>query len=435
MTENNIENVENVVNDVEYIENKEVVIATPISAMERVKVIDILRGVAILGILLVNMHFFSHSMMGSFLGFEAQPVGLDKFAHNFVRFFAESKFYSLFSFLFGLGMAVIFERSEKKGVKFGPLYGKRIFFLMIFGIIHGIFIWSGDILLAYSIFGFIVIAFDKAKPKTLVIWFFVLILIPILLLGTITGFMELGKKSEKGREAINLSKIENEKGSRGIHESAIKAYGSGTYIDMVKQRVDEVKSTLSGIFFYGWNVLAMFLIGAYAWRKNYFKDIEGNLKFFKKVFIVCAILGIIFNTLYVYTKDMANPSWPSPIMFLNTIFIQIGAPTMCFAYISGIVLLSRKEFWAKLLNPISAIGRTALSNYIFQSLLLTFIFYNHGLGLFGKTNYLTELIFTFVLFAFQIVLSNLWLKKFRFGPLEWLWRSLTYGKMQPMKVN
>ena len=145
--------------------------------------------------------------------------------------------------------------------------------------------------------------------------------------------------------------------------------------------------------------------------------------------IVCA------SAAHILSEHLPNPVWPYATRRAEAILWNIGAPALCFFYASAIILLAQRETWKKRLAPLAAVGRLALSNYLFESLAQVLIFNSYGLGLYGKVGPLGGVILAFLIFPVQVLLSIWWTRRFRFGPAEWVWRTLTYGKLQPMRVQ
>ena len=405
----------------------------PTAKSERIPEIDMLRGVAILGILMVNCLFFSNTIY-SMIVVPAEPAtGANHVAELIIRFFAEQKFISLFSMMFGLGAGVLCTRAIARGHKFAPFYAKRLLVLLFIGLFHAIIIWSGDILVTYAVLGFLLIAFDKARPKTLLIWFFILMSIPLLFNGLSTLAIVLWKTTPGGPEAAAKLFGEQNEMFQKLSDTAFAAYSSGSYSDILSARMGELRFMLQGLFFYGWNVLAMFLLGLWFWKTEKFQDIDTNKGFFKKLMVFGLVVGVCGNLVYTIMRQGTSPAMPSPRLFMATLGLQFGAPSMMLFYVSSVVLAARTSLGQKILSPLRAIGRTALSNYLLQSLVFTTIFYSYGGAQFGKIGAAGALLMTLVMFAIQLPLSNWWVKRFKFGPMEWVWRSLTYGKKQPFK--
>ena len=406
----------------------------PIDVKERVQVIDVLRGIAVLGILLMNMKDFSFPTDYTSFWDEMHTGTLDQGIRLLLRLFAEGKFYTLFSFLFGLGMAVMLVRSKTSGRKFTPLYMKRLFVLLIIGFVHDIFIWNGLILIDYAILGFVLLLFQNRKQKTILIWMAVLYFVPLLLAAAFFTFSSKLDKPE-GPEAIAKAEAASDS-TRAINreklDQQLELFGNGGYLDMVEFRMKEAWKPFAAALGLGWYVLLMFLAGYISWQKGWFQDINKHKPVFKKAVLLGLLAGIAGSFLYIIFR--AVPDDPSQRMrgigYASLLFF--GNPGFCLFYISGLTLLLNKIKWNKFIAALAAVGRTALSNYILQSIIGSLIFYSYGLGMFGKTSPIQNLLLTFAVFAVQLPVSVWWLSRFRFGPVEWLWRSLTYGRMQPM---
>jgi uncharacterized protein len=387
---------------------------TPISAQERIKAIDIIRGFAILGIFLVNMPDFNSPIMylkpGSWWN---HP--LDRFTEAFIDIFAQASFYTLFSFLFGFGAMIFRERLLSKGYSFGRLFSRRLFVLLIIGCIHAFFIWHGDILISYALTGAFMLLFHNVRPRYLLIWAFILLLIPNGLLSLLLLFAVL--IGEEDTANFYDEKLANE---------ALEHYRDGTFIDIFWQRWHDwvYVNNVEGTIFIIISLLPMFLLGAYAAKKKWFSDIHANEKTLKKVWFFSFLIGFIFKLL---------PYWTKKNIFTEYLQDMFGGPATAIFYAVTIALLSQKQWWNKILSPLAAVGRMSLTNYLFQSVFCTLLFYNYGLGLYGSVRPFYGLLLTLAIYGIQVVLSKLWLKQYTMGPMEWIWRTLTYGQKQPLK--
>jgi uncharacterized protein len=179
----------------------------------------------------------------------------------------------------------------------------------------------------------------------------------------------------------------------------------------------------------------MFLFGLYVGRRRVFHDLTGQLSCIRRMLWWGLALGLVGEAVYFLLPRLASvlPAWTG--VFRLTAWWAFGVPGLCFFYVAVLTLLFRNPAWRGWLAPLGAVGRTALSNYLLQSVICTTIFYSYGLGLYGKVGPALGLALTALIFALQIPLSMWWLRRFRFGPAEWLWRTLTYGKLQPMRAK
>lgn len=407
-------------------ENKQY--STPVSEQERVHELDMIRGFALLGILIANMPFFASPSI--YLALTGETWWMESwhvFADFIIQFFASSKFFTMFSFLFGLGFVIFLQRATEKVSNPKNLFLKRLFYLFLIGLVHAFGIWYGDILVIYAITGLFLLLFYNRKPKTVLIWAFALILIPAAFMSFMALIVYLVgdlMPADTGMTATGMQML----------EQSVAAYGSGSISDIFAQRASDNLFLFSDSLLMAPIVLGMFLFGVYVAKKGIHQNIESHLPFFRKVWVWSLAIGLPFNIIFVYSYFEQGADI-SVYMMTHFVGMVIGGPALCFFYMTSIILLSRVQGWKKFFNPLRAVGRMALSNYLLQSIVSTLIFYNYGLGFYGEIGPLYWLVIAAILFAFQIWISNIWVKKFRFGPAEWLWRSLTYGKRQPFVIN
>lgn len=403
----------------------------PTQPAERIQLLDVLRGFALFGILLVNMDYFIHPFQTILIPLPETVVGIERAVAWFVKFFAEGKFYSIFSFLFGYGFTIMMMRSEDHQTNFLPIVLRRYLVLFIIGLVHAFFIWVGDILALYSLLGFVLILFRKAKPKTLIIWVVVLLAVPLLftLLGATA--IELGKSFPQGREEIEKSFTQQEVMYKKDIDRAYQVYPTGSFIEITKQRAYDMRFMSFATIFIGPSVLAMFLIGMYFGKRQILQNLASNIPLFKKIFWWGLIIGVIGNFTYS-SLILSLPRFePTFTLFIASFGQVVGAPALSLFFIAAFALLLNSNQNNNLLNYLAAPGRMALSTYLLQSIICTTIFYGYGFGLFGKVGKVTGLILVIVIYGIQIFITNLWMKKFQYGPAEWLWRWLTYLKNLP----
>lgn len=398
----------------------------PVAANERIDLIDILRGMALFGILAANMRGF---------GAPAQVYGninrlftsnADWIAQAFVNSVFQGKFVTLFSFLFGLGFAVQMTRAQERG-KSVSFYPRRLFFLLCFGMVHAWLIWWGDILFDYALCGFVLLLFRKRTTKTIAIWSLSLFAaIPVLITGfyiaSFFGFHGFGGPGDPAKFNAAL-------------QHSISVYRDGSYFAMVRLRFQdwwEFHRPPGPIFLLVF-VLPRFLAGLWVWRTGLVTNPEPFLPTIKKICGWGFVIGLICDAVSLYVQFIVKPK-PGSFTFpgyLSGVAQQISYPAIAAFYACGVLLLVQSPVWKRRLTPFGAVGRMALTNYLTESIVCTWIF--HWTRLYGKVGPAIELIPTVVLFAIQILFSVWWLKRYQFGPAEWLWRCLTYGKMQPMR--
>ena len=407
--------------------------AGPITASERIEVLDVLRGFALLGILLVNMHFFALPFASMALEPHGNSDLLDRMAEWFIRFAAQGKFYTLFSFLFGMGFAIFVTRAEQKGHRGGRLFVRRLLGLLLIGTVHAFFIWMGDILMTYAFCGFLLLLFRKRKPKTMIVWAVILLLVSPLLMTGLTGLMELGKLTPEGRAEIERARTQQAQMMRGIYDDSLEAYSTGSFARATVRRAYDVGMYWTWAPFFMPSVLAMFLVGLWAARRGIFADT--HLPFIRKVWMWSLPIGLIGNAAMTYLMEISDPTWPFTSSGILAQFSgAAGMPALSMFYASSVVLLWHSG-WRERLRPLTYVGRMALTNYLLQSVICTLIFYGYGLGMFARIRPLYWIPITIVIYAMQVPLSKWWMSRYQFGPAEWLWRTLTYGKLQPMRAG
>ncbi|MCI0403079.1 MAG: DUF418 domain-containing protein [Acidobacteria bacterium] len=405
-------------------------VLAPVSAAERLEEVDLLRGWALLGILLVNMNFFAWPMFTIFLKRQWENPA-DLWAELAIGFFVQGKFYTLFSFLFGFGFSIFLLKGERQGRSALGVFARRLLVLMAIGVAHAFLIWSGDILLLYAMVGFLLFLFRKARPRTLLIWWCVLTLAPILLMGSgvvAASFLpEVAAKMQKDgavQEAV----------LRSIVTEGLRVYPTGGFAQITRVRSLEVYTYYQFAAFFSPSVLAMFLLGLYAGKQGILHRVREHLPLFRKLRLYGFLLGMPLSAVAVWVWYHSNMLVPTPIGLLGGLTGALGAPLLGLGYASVWLLLYQDPKWKARLYPMTQMGRMALTHYLLQSLICTTVFYGTGFGLFGRYGPATTLPFVFVIYFAEMALSVWWLKRFQFGPGEWVWRSLTYGRLQPMRI-
>ena len=400
----------------------------PVPGRERIEVMDILRGVAILGILVVNMGLFS--LPEGLAANQVWPNSVDGTVERLILLFAQEKFKALFSFLFGLSLAVQMMRAEARGAPFLPLYLRRLSVLLLIGLAHFLLLWDGDILHDYALLGFVLLLFRRRSLKTLLVWASIFLSIPVLFYG-LTTYYSITR--ELNPQLMNWISHANEAEDPKSIEETRRIYSRGTYLEIIEFRARELPRDLAPDTEDAY-LSTIFLLGLYAGRRRIFHDISGHLPFIRRVQRWGLMIGIAGNAAFAAGGSL-DPSPTSVMQNVGRTCLVIAAPAMSLFYASTILLLTQGEAWRRRLASLAAVGRMALSNYLLQSLICTTIFYGYGLALFGKVRPSLGLLLTTIICLIQIPLSVWWLRRFRFGPIEWLWRSLTYGQRQPMRVD
>ena len=371
--------------------------------------IDILRGFALLGILLVNMPTFNTPVlyMG---GFDENSSNLDSILSSLVELFAQGSFYPLFAFMFGYGAIIIAENSRRKGISFPKLFSKRLAILLVIGLIHAFLLWSGDILLMYALTGFLFILFYKLSGKAL--------LGTGIALYIVSAFLPLLQRMPEEGSFENTS---------AAAQKSIESYRDGTFSEIFSQRFTDWMSmnTENQALVMAVGVLGLMLMGAAFAKLQWISNASAHKPLVKRLLFAGLILGFGI-------KFLGNINMESMIFM---VFQQIGGPLISLFYMMGIILLVELPIARKLLQPLSFVGRLSMTNYLLQSTVMTFIFYSYGFGLYNSISYTTGFMLVFAFFALQVLFSKWWASQYRYGPVEYVWRWGTYGKKPIFKKD
>ncbi|WP_151706056.1 DUF418 domain-containing protein [Weizmannia acidilactici] len=380
----------------------------PLPAKERKFALDVLRGISLLGIFVVNMLSFEfpYLYINPYDWFKAG----DQTVAAWIQVFFQSSFYPVFSLLFGYGLMFQKQRAEKAGANFFRFAFRRLTVLLVFSLVHAFLIWSGDILAAYAVFGMILLPFLKLDGKVLIYAGAVLFFVPHLLSSLYLMVMAL----EFPNTSVLYADLKN------VTDS-LQVYGSGSYMDITKRRF------LDWYHVYGppggWNaffsIFPLMMAGAGICGENWLQDGRITMKKWLLFFFVCFASGLFCKLLPILAA--ANV----PFMYIQQ---TIGGTLLSGAYIALVMLAVQLPHAKLFLNPVAKAGRMPLSIYIGQSVIGTMIFYAYGLGLYGKLSVTVGMGLTVLIYLIQMMLADMWLLRFRYGPLEWIWRILSYGK-------
>ncbi|MGP4062003.1 DUF418 domain-containing protein [Halobacillus sp. H74] len=385
--------------------------ASPLGESERLDWVDAARGLAILGIFMVNVPAFNAPYF--IYGGEEMfwPSSLSHNVQMMIDIFFQASFYTLFSFMFGFGIQMMKDRLVEKDIPFRPVIFRRLLVLTGFGFIHAFLIWHGDILLSYGVLGLILLAFFQTSPKTLLAWAYGMLAFLIIPL-TFSMFVMRGQL----QGVVNHQAI----------EGAITNYSQGTILDIWSQNLADwsYANYYMNLPLLALSLIPMFLFGMYVCRKRWLHEPSQHLKPIKKIWVMTGLLFLVFKAgPHLY----GNPEW------FQLAQDSVGGTASAIFYVLSITLLFRTEVGARIVHPLTWVGRMSLSNYILQSIFCFILFYSVGFGFYGEVPPIVSVLIVVTFYTLQVILSKAWLKRFRYGPLEWLWRTLTYGKKQPLK--
>lgn len=391
----------------------------PVTLSERILFLDILRGAALFGILAANMRAF----LGPLDIYDRIsllfPGHADRIVQGFIDVFISGKFITLFSFMFGLGFAIQMSRAEERGVRFMGFYPRRLLALALFGLIHGILIWAGDILLAYSLSGALLLLFRKRRQKTLLWWAGSLFALPIVVNGVFMGLYAYGLRfSSMIPKPPDMKKI----------QAIVDAYAHGSVRQILAQNWIEWKHAAPFVPVLAIYLLALFLLGMWTWRTGILQRLGDYRPLLKRLCLWCLPIGIAMNLFVTIVAALAPQDKLTYFAWSAGVITFPSEHVLSAGYAAGLALIFLDGRWRRLLTPFAAVGRMALTDYLMQSVVCTLFFYHYTTGLYGRVGPALGLGITVIFFSAQVAFSNWWLGRYRFGPMEWFWRGLTYGK-------
>lgn len=379
----------------------------PSADVDRLKNLDVLRALALLGVLLINLVTeFRVSIFSQFLG-PATGSAADVRIDRALTIFVESKAFVLFSLLFGVGLAIQLDRSRAAGRHFRKYVLRRLGLLLVIGLVHLVLVWNGDILTEYAVAGLL---------------FAPLVMLPAwALLALWAGWMVLFVLP------VPYPALFPAGGMASHLLAANQTYAHGTFIEVLSFRVHELRPMLILDLTALPRTLALFALGAWIWRAGIFQQPRRH----PLLLGGACLLGIPLGALACLTTGgaLGEASW---LGAWRDVADSLGSVLLAFGYAAAFVLLFELAGPRALLSRLAPLGRMALTNYLAQSLVLGWVFYGYGLGCFGSMRVTTATLLGLGLYVLQAVTSDLWLRYFRLGPMEWVWRSGVYGAWQPL---
>ena len=397
--------------------------AAPTGRQERISEVDIVRGFALFGVLWMNLLGHNYIAMPR-AHLNALPTAeIDAVVGLVSRTLMAGKAQALFSMLFGFGFAMLMERIEARGGDARAIYLRRLAILLVIGVGHALLLWLGDILHAYALLGFLLLA-TRRWPGWLLLGLAValsVIAFPALSLGyAATGQEAPWTAAEAAGQARRWLLFQGSDYGAFVAENA-RALWSESYSHAVGY---------VGLGF----IFGRFLIGDWIYRQGWLQDCAAYSAGFRRWTTILLPAGLVMASLspLMQTAGVRTPAALQPLLDMVSMASLI---ILALGYGAGIVALCQVERWRARLSPLGAVGQMALTNYVGQSLVFLFVLYGFGLGLLRWNGATFALALAALVFALQIALSRWWLARYRFGPLEWVWRSLTYGVRQPMRLT
>ena len=381
----------------------------------RIDSLDLIRGVAILGILVMNITSFSQIGMAYLnpkLG--AGIEGINGWIHSFAFLFADMRFMSMFSILFGAGMMLFVQNIEQKELNPAKYHYKRMFLLLGFGLIHAHLIWMGDILVPYAICGCLVFLIRNWSSKALVAMASIFFMIPIVMNLLIYCTLSPSELGEIYGGIWNPESSNEIQAYQSSYLGQMEARSQGAYYLETSQLLSE------GL----WRYSAMMITGILLFRLEWFKAIKGGA-YYLRFGLVFLITGLVISAsgLYLSYERLWEGAWS---MTVGHQFTYIASFFMALSYISILVFWSTVDRGRVIQNLLKKVGRMAFTNYIMSSIVCTFIFYGHGLGYFAQFDRAQQWGVVLFVWVLILLLSNWVMSRYRQGPLEFIWRKLTY---------
>lgn len=394
---------------------------------KRIISLDILRGVAVLGILVMNIQSFSMPS-AAYINPTAYGdlSGMNLWVWILSHLLASQKFMSIFSMLFGAGVLIFTENATARGKNCAALHYRRMAWLMVFGLLHGYLLWYGDILFTYSLCGMLLFVFRNFSARKLIWIGFGFFLVPMMLDSFFAFTMPYWPE-----DTVSSTMQSWEMDQNALHHF-LASYRGG-WVDQMKVRAPATLFMQTSMFFMQtfWRVMSMMLLGMALFK---WKVLSAELS--RQAYLRLSLVGLLLGLFLSGTGVFLNfrMEWSMEFsMFLGKHFNYTGSVPTALGYIGLIMLVAKSSSFQGFKRLFSAVGRMAFSNYILMTLICTFLFYGHGLGLFGSVERKFQVLLVAGIWILILLISPLWLKIFRYGPLEGLWRSLTYGKWQAWK--
>jgi len=415
----------------------------PTQELERISSLDFLRGIAILGILFINIENFAYpdSWSPYKFGFNSS---IDHSTRFYVYFLTQGKFYNMFALLFGVGFYIFLERLEKKdlGLKAMDIYARRLLWLFVIGLAHSYLIWSGDVLYHYAICGLLLFPFRSIRSKNLIV---VIVLLASLLMvksyeqtirrqNSYNDYMKISNMPENQRAEDEIKKVESWERRLTIKtpDTTKVEMRKPTYLAGLNETYKHA-SAHKGLLYYQsllFPSLIVMIMGIVLYRSGIFTDYH-VWKYYWLISLIVLTLGLVINyfRFYHWTYDYFKPIlsiWKGWVFTFPKELLGIG-------YILVFNGVYQKFLKSVKFKIITNIGQMALTNYIFQNILLGLIFYGYGLAKFNQYSRFELLGIVAAIWTIQILLSSLWMSKFKQGPLEWVWKKLTYNSFKDNK--
>jgi len=395
---------------------------------QRVVPIDVLRGFALLGILVMNIQSFAMPD-AAYLNPTASGdlTGANRIVWVLGHLLFDEKMFDIFSMLFGAGIVLIAERLNRQGVVPGPVHYRRMGWLMLFGLLHGHLLWSGDILWLYGLGGLVAFPFRNLPARVLLVSALVVFVLRsgvYIVLGNVIQAVP--------PETLEAFTRDNWQPTTAMIQQEIATFGRGGWLQQMPLRSSGAlfMETIGGIVMMGWKAFGNMLLGMALFKWGVLSG-EWPRALYVRMMAAGFLVGLPIVAVGIRRNFAAD--WDVRYsLFFGSQYNYWGAIIMDLGWIAAIVLACQSTRVERVTRRLAAVGRTAFSNYILQTIICTTLFYGHGFGLFGAVSRVEQFLIVVAVWGVLLVVSPLWLRYFAYGPLEWLWRSLTYWHRMPM---
>ena len=399
----------------------------PVPGSTRIDSIDVLRGFVLLGILLMNIQLFA---MPGAAYFNPTAYGDLTGANYYVwlgsRMFADQKFMTIFSMLFGAGIVLMTTRAERQGESRRVHY-RRMRWLAVIGLLHAHLLWDGDILFLYAICGMAVYPLRAKPPRTLI-----RIGVATMAVSSVLYFVSGSSMPYWPEEALAGFTSSTWQPTPAMIDQTLAAYRGG-WIEQAPVRSAAALGfeTLIMLFWGGWRAGGLMLVGMALYKMGVF-NATCSRRFYGAMIAAALLIGFPLES-YGVALDFASGWAVTWAFFHGEQFNYWPSVAVSLGYVGVVMLVCQSAALRPLTRPFAAVGQMALTNYLLHTVICTTIFYGHGLGYYGSVDRLGQIGVVVGVWVVQLVVSPLWLRRFRFGPAEWVWRSLTYGDRQPLR--
>jgi len=394
---------------------------------KRYIILDALRGFALLGICLANYPEFSlYSFLSAEDAAQLQTPGLDRVLRYLLYFFVDGKFYTIFSLLFGIGFSIILEHATAEGGKGLKVFYRRMLCLLTIGLIHLWLLWSGDILALYALLGMLLPLWRRCSDRALLRWGGAFLLLPVVVdaLVELAQLRPAGWFYDKQWALCAGYGITEQNFAYWLRDA--DSY-KGVFQFLMQGGFERMTEFIDGNRYF--KVMGLFLLGYWAGRQRFFARLEEFRPLLRRIARWGFTIGIPVSCLYAWSGLNGQP-WG---LTAHTALYTCSVFPMGFAYVAGLCLLYLRSEDAGIWKGLAAPGRMALTNYLLQTVFGILIFYGIGLGLGASMSLSLVLPVALGVYLLEMALSALWMKHFRFGPVEWVWRMLTYGQYLSIK--